>query len=744
MAGMSGRWSSGGDVYNYNPVTGTFTGPGSFSFDPARNVLTIPLSSGGSFAIDIDDGSYTYTPSSTAGVSEKIGVTLVDGDGDAATTTLLIDVVNDTAPIVRNDRVITNQEAAPGPDQIAIPEFALLYNDFDANGDAISISEVGGSNDGGPVSRGGGFITYTEQSDDAVDGGTFSYKGSTFGKPFIPTDIADVSIDRTQRGQDVLTGTLLSDILIGRDNAADFFIDGSDDDVVLGLGGRDRFRVSAGNDLYIGGAGEDFLVFETGVVVALPGGGTGVLDLGAFGLGIDQIREFEGLIGSDLPDVLQGNDTRNIILGQGGVDTVEGLGDDDILAGGASNDIVRGGAGNDLIYVAGNEALAEIIDGGAGHDTIVLGFYDPLTGIETASTVTLSSFNPDGVESMRSVGGAEGQIRGTTGDDHLDFSGITMLSAMNIALSISLAPPFPFDSDTVVTSWDHVGETSYTRFSVNFFTGEIAAGFITIVFSPDQLEEILSTPQLRSGSDGLQDNFDGSFEDETIPGGGINLELGDSSWNANVFGFLDGEMALAAGSSNYVAYTAMGENLPDFTPGVTGDFADNTLVGSDGDDILQGLVGLDILVGLAGDDFLDGGIQSDLLLGGDGDDQLLGGPAFDILSGGAGNDDFIFDEPGEGLDAIVDFDNGDEILINTSVFDPGLPSSGTAESNGIYGEGSDRNAAGANVRFFYDSDSGDNTLWYDTDASAAGQAWVELATLENGYDLSGNEIRMIP
>lgn len=69
--------------------------------------------------------------------------------------------------------------------------------------------------------------------------------------------------------------------------------------------------------------------------------------------------------------------------------------------------------------------------------------------------------------------------------------------------------------------------------------------------------------------------------------------------------------------------------------------ADNTRLGSDGDDVLNaGALG-DILDGFAGNDTLTGGDADDLLLGRAGNDTLDGGEGNDTLYGGDGNDSLI-------------------------------------------------------------------------------------------------------
>ncbi|MEL7039355.1 MAG: hypothetical protein AAFO04_27635 [Cyanobacteria bacterium J06592_8] len=77
--------------------------------------------------------------------------------------------------------------------------------------------------------------------------------------------------------------------------------------------------------------------------------------------------------------------------------------------------------------------------------------------------------------------------------------------------------------------------------------------------------------------------------------------------------------------------------------------ANQTTIGSDGNDQIFGTSGRDGLVGKAGDDLLIGnagndnlyGLEgNDSLFGSDGNDYLQGGDGYDILTGGSGADTF--------------------------------------------------------------------------------------------------------
>ena len=249
--------TANGITYTYDPASGGSVSPGggAGTFDTSTNKLTIALLSGASFVVDLDNGAYTYVPSSiTAGFSEAIGYTLIDTDGDQMSNTLTINVAGvDLPPIVRDDLVITN--ITGGSAAITIPDFALLYNDTDANFETISVTATSGASDG-TVSAPPNPI-FTDNGD--TDGGSFTYTGSD-GSP--PSDTGVVTVDRDQAGQSQLDGTGLGDILIGRAAANDVILGNEGNDVLIGGGGADTLN---------GGNGDDLLVYATGVT-AINGG----------------------------------------------------------------------------------------------------------------------------------------------------------------------------------------------------------------------------------------------------------------------------------------------------------------------------------------------------------------------------------------------------------------------------------------------------------------------------------------
>jgi hypothetical protein len=84
-------------------------------------------------------------------------------------------------------------------------------------------------------------------------------------------------------------------------------------------------------------------------------------------------------------------------------------------------------------------------------------------------------------------------------------------------------------------------------------------------------------------------------------------------------------------------------------PTVIGSAGDDDLEGTSGADVIAGLGGNDTISGLGGADRICGGDGSDVIRGGGGADRLDGGPGNDRLTGGAGADQLLGGEGGDTL-----------------------------------------------------------------------------------------------
>ena len=101
---------------------------------------------------------------------------------------------------------------------------------------------------------------------------------------------------------------------------------------------------------------------------------------------------------------------------------------------------------------------------------------------------------------------------------------------------------------------------------------------------------------------------------------------------------------------------------------IEGGEGDDLLDGGEDDDTLKGGLGDDVLMGDAGIDNLAGGEGDDVLDGGDGADTLDGGAGKDELAGGEGDDLFLYHQGGFGADKIADFQAGDVLGFDRSLF----------------------------------------------------------------------------
>ena len=150
------------------------------------------------------------------------------------------------------------------------------------------------------------------------------------------------------------------------------------------------------------------------------------------------------------------------------------------------------------------------------------------------------------------------------------------------------------------------------------------------------------------------------------------------------------------------------------------------------------LTGIEKLIGSAFADTLKGDANANLLSGGGGDDVLIGGGGSDTLTGGAGADHFFYNATSEGLDHIVDFAPGTDVLdFKSSAF--GNLTIGTLSAANF-----DSNATGtathAAPEFIYNTTS--HVLSFDADGTGAAVA-IQMAHLENGVPLTNASIHIV-
>lgn len=197
-----------------------------------------------------------------------------------------------------------------------------------------------------------------EDGDDFLvgQGGADTLLGGS-GADFLAGDDTALNLAGEHHGDDQLDGGLGDDTLVGG-GGSDTLVGGDGNDRLNGdaiqaeldamFGGRDSLYGGNGDDILVGGADADALY-----------GGAGADTL--VGDGEDIAESFHR------DDYLDGGDEDDVILGGGGDDRALGGTGNDWIEGGAGNDLLLGGEGNDnLLGGEGNDRL----EGGAGQDVL--------------------------------------------------------------------------------------------------------------------------------------------------------------------------------------------------------------------------------------------------------------------------------------------------------------------------------------------------------------------------------------
>jgi len=163
---------------------------------------------------------------------------------------------------------------------------------------------------------------------------------------------------------------------------------------------------------------------------------------------------------------------------------------------------------------------------------------------------------------------------------------------------------------------------------------------------------------------------------------------------------------------------------------------------------INGGSGNDVLNGTPFSDTLNGNGGNDTLNGGAGNDSLVGGSGSDWLTGGTGNDHFIFNARSDGMDHIVDFTSGSDVLdflhgSGNTLFGNGLATgganTGTLSTAHFVSGATEGSFAAAGAGFWYNT--GTHILYFDSNGNTAG-GLVAMAQLENGVLISNTNIHL--
>ncbi|WP_256584905.1 Ig-like domain-containing protein, partial [Pseudomonas sp. Irchel s3a18] len=387
-----------GTTYTYDPQGNTNAGSLTFSgtnrgtFNTVDNSISIATTKGGTLVINLDTGDYTYTSQKTTSVqvTESIGFTVSDNDGDLATATLTINVMPNLAPVAGDDHVITNVLSS----SIVVPGELLLANDSDANGNLLTATPT--TFNTGWIAKGADFtgtgaINFTgTNNNNAANQNLANVRASFAGDAATMTALLVISgylggvSANNANDEDVITVNLKQgetlnlnhDLAAGRItmayslNGAPFVAIADGDTLAAAADGTYQIRVINVTNPSGGGANnsEDYQLTMT------------VNYAGAH----DVTADYHGTYTTN--DNHGGSDTANVTISYQEGNTLTGTSGDDVLVAGAGNNMLNAGDGNDVLTAGnGNNEL----HGGAGNDLLFSGtgtdLLDGGTGTDTAS-----------------------------------------------------------------------------------------------------------------------------------------------------------------------------------------------------------------------------------------------------------------------------------------------------------------------------------------------------------------------
>ena len=440
LLGTSGFGADGGHIlnltvdgvtYTYNPVGNAVTTSGGTShgtYDAATHQIVIATATGGSLRVNLDTGSYTYTPIATITTPVKDGFsfTLIDNDGDTANSSVTFDVSRQAENVVNLTSTTTRIAATNlgltgeyyGYNETVSGSNTRLHADDTKYGNFDHVSDMVGIVDG----RSGQQIigTYNAATATGADA-TFSADkidygfGYTTGTTTVGAVNGNLGNNPTVGANLAINSGALYDFLRGNTTGADTAqlhtttgIGNTTDSGMrmVGLvnldGGSYDIRVTADDGFRLNIAGQTVAMFDniqsptariySNVSLASglqpieilyweQGGNarlrvevkhTGEADTAYKTLGTDDFALFTPSSAptlNALQDIIEDPNQNGHWLVRTGAQLTGSAGNDDIT-GSDGRDNIAGGSGNDIIHGGG---AADIIAGGAGNDTLTGG-----------------------------------------------------------------------------------------------------------------------------------------------------------------------------------------------------------------------------------------------------------------------------------------------------------------------------------------------------------------------------------
>ncbi|WP_248742888.1 MULTISPECIES: retention module-containing protein [unclassified Pseudomonas] len=387
-----------GTTYTYDPKAnggqGSLTASGGTNhgtFNTVNNTLSIATNNSGTLVVNLDTGDYSYTSqkTTTTVITENIGFTLSDNDGDLASSTLTVKVIPNSPPVAVDDHIITNVLSS----NVVVPGELLLANDSDPDGDTLSAS---------PTTFNTGWAA---KGADFTGSGAISFTGTT--NTSANQNLADVR-SAFAANTAAMTAVLVVSGYLGAVTTAN-----ANDEDLITVKLKQGETLNLDHNLAAGHITMEYSV-NGGAFVSIADGGTITASAdGTYQIHITNITntsgsntnaaenyqltmtvnyagahdvtpDFHGTYTAN--DNHGGSDSANVTISYQDGHTLTGTSGDDVLVAGSGDNILNGGDGNDVLTAgSGNNEL----HGGAGNDLLYSGpgndILDGGTGIDTVS-----------------------------------------------------------------------------------------------------------------------------------------------------------------------------------------------------------------------------------------------------------------------------------------------------------------------------------------------------------------------
>ncbi|WP_319025149.1 beta strand repeat-containing protein [Nisaea nitritireducens] len=638
--------------------------------------------------------------------------------GESGNDTLVGGVGDDTLQGGNGDDLLISSDGnddfhgGSGTDTLTAAEDSqgLTLSDF-RRGDSIEVVDAKGGVISGTATDNRLDFMSSSVTASAIDGGAGqdTIRGSAAADTIRGGDGDDDL--RGGEGGDLLEGGVGNDQLRG-ESGNDTLIGGDGDDTLQGGDGDDLLIASAGNDDFHGGSGTDTLATVDSQGLTLSdfrrGDSIEVVDArGGLISGTSSDNRLDFSASSVTASAIDGGAGHDTIRGSAAADTIRGGEGNDDLRGGDGGDRLEGGAGNDRLRgEIGNDTLV----GGDGDDTLQGGDGDDLL---IASDGSNDIRGDAGADTLQLAGSYSEYVIEKTGNSRFTITdtiagrdgtnAIRGIETFEFA-DVTLSAEELLDSASGATEGDDllIGSADDDLIAALGGNDTVLGGAGNDTLNGDSGADILSGGEgadLLDGGDGADTLFSGAGDD-TVNGGADDdrlvtdgsgsqafdggagtdtFEVDFSLFSLPVDFVYDGN--LATGYSGRLGDPVLSDSLVNIenvdvssasvAARLTGDGADNALIGGAGNDTLDGGVGNDTLIGNSGSDLF-------VWRAGDGNDVVVQGAVDDGAEDGVRIDGSYYDANW--------YRDGDDLVISVADgprYDP-VPGAGEIRIVGQY------------------------------------------------------------